>query len=286
VGPGHDSPQPRPTTLGQQQCLTPPHRRVRGRHMSRENDILQGINSESGPLDIQSRPPSLVQDSHVYRPDPWNGIRTPPYGVRAAHSRVPKFQDRTQPGLNQGLGGGPVPTRVRTYPHTLLLPAQAETRCCHVAYCAWHRPTGGTWHNASGLRAPSHSSRIRRMPVHSTDRRRAQSTIRGPRNYSHVTISRAMTHHYSYGLLPINAAWTAIIMTLADYSCVTLSALVIHIMYFFRYAPGPACRGSTSVYVPPLNYKREDTQPYKGHTQSHCQYNLHTVEVGYYAPAA
>jgi hypothetical protein len=61
----------------------------------------------------------------------------------------------------------------------------------------------------------------------------------------------------------INAAWTAAIMTPADYSYVTLSALVIHIMYFFHYAPGPACRGSASLYVPPLNYKRESTQRYK-----------------------
>jgi hypothetical protein len=30
---------------------------------------------------------------------------------------------------------GPEPTRVRTMTHTLPLPAQAETRCCHVAYC-------------------------------------------------------------------------------------------------------------------------------------------------------
>jgi hypothetical protein len=95
-----------------------------------------------------------------------------------------------------------------------------------------------------------------------------------------------MTHHYSYKLLPIIATWTAAIMTPADYSCVTLSALVIHIMYFFHYAHGPACRGSTSLYVPPLNYKREGTQRYKGHAQSPSQYYLHTVEVGYYAPAA
>jgi hypothetical protein len=217
----------------------------------------------------------------------------PPYGVRAAHSRVPRLQARTHPGLGQGPGGGPIPTRVqtwsdgnRTYPHTLLLPAQAETRCCHVAYCVRHKPTGGTWHDASGLHAPSHSLWIRDASVHSTDRRRAQSTIRGPCSYSHVTISRAMTHHYSYELLSINAAWTAVIMTPADYSCVTLSALVIHIMYFFHYAPGLACRGSTSLYVPPLNYKREGTQRYKEQTQSHTQYNLHTVEVGYYAPAA
>jgi hypothetical protein len=154
-----------------------------------------------------------------------------------------------------------VPTRVRTRPHTLLLPAQAETRCCHVAYYARHKPTGGTWHEASGLRAPS--LRMRRVPVHSTDRRRARSTIRGPHNYSHVTISRAITHHYSCGLLPINAAWTVATMTSVDYSCVILSTLVIPIMYFFHYAPGPACRGSAFLYVPPLNYKREGTQRYR-----------------------
>jgi hypothetical protein len=75
-------------------------------------------------------------------------------------------------------------------------------------------------------------------------------------------------------------------MTPADYTCVTLSALVIHIMYFLHYAPGSACRGSTSLYMPPLNYKREGTQRYKGQTQSHRQYSLHTVEIGYYALAA
>jgi hypothetical protein len=129
----------------------------------------------------------------------------PPYGVRATYSRVPRFQDRTHPGLNPGSGGGPVPTHVQTwsggiqtYPHTLLLPAQAETRCYHMAYCARHKPTGRTWQDPSGLHAPSHSLRIKRAPIHSTDRRRAQSTIRGPCSYSHVTISRAMTHHYSY----------------------------------------------------------------------------------------
>jgi hypothetical protein len=65
-----------------------------------------------------------------------------------------------------------------------------------------------------------------------------------------------------------------------------LLALVTHIMYSFHYAPGPACRDSASLYVPPLNYKREGTQRYKEQTHSHAQYYLHTVEVGYYAPAA
>jgi hypothetical protein len=211
VGLGHDSSQPRVTTLGQQQHLTPPHGRVRCHHVSRESDILGGITSESGPpwegtgpLYIRYGPSSLVQDLHVCEPDPWNRIWTPLYGVRAAHSGVPGFQGRTYPGLNQDPGGGPVPTRVqtwsggiRTLTYTLLLPAQAETRCYRVAYCAQRKPTGRTWHEASGLRASLHSLRIRRAPVHSSDRRRAQPTLRGPCSYSHVTISRIMTHHYS-----------------------------------------------------------------------------------------
>jgi hypothetical protein len=81
VGPGHDSSQSRATTLGPQQRLTPLHGQVRSRHMSREGDILQGINSESGPpwesvgaKDMQPGPPRLVQDRHVCKPDPWNKI--------------------------------------------------------------------------------------------------------------------------------------------------------------------------------------------------------------------
>jgi hypothetical protein len=143
-------------------------------------------------------PPRVRTGPLEWDPDPL-------YGVQTAHSGVPGFQDRTYPGLHQDPGGGLEPTLVQTwsggiqtYPHTLMHPAQAETRCCHVAYCARHKPTGGTWHDASGLRVPSHSLRIRRVPVHSTDRRRAQSTICGSCSYSHVTISTAMTHHYSY----------------------------------------------------------------------------------------
>jgi hypothetical protein len=111
VGPGHDSSQPRATTLGQQQHLTPPRGRLRGRHVSRESDILQGINSESGPH-------GKVSDTWIYSPDLQVGpgpprVRTgplewdsdPPYGVRATHTRDPRFQGRTHPGLNQGPGG-------------------------------------------------------------------------------------------------------------------------------------------------------------------------------------
>jgi hypothetical protein len=34
-------------------------------------------------------------------------------------------------------------------------------------------------------------------------------------------------------------------------------------MYFFHYVPGPTCRGSATLYMPPLSYKREGTQRYK-----------------------
>ena len=33
--------------------------------------------------------------------------------------------------------------------------------------------------------------------------------------------------------------------------------------YYIRYVPGPACRGSVSLYLPPLSYKREGTRRYK-----------------------
>jgi hypothetical protein len=109
MGPDHGSPQPQATTLGQRQHPTPPHGQFRGRHVAREDDILQGINSESGPpwegagpLYIQTRPPCKVQDLHEHKPDPLDGFWTPLCGVWSTHSRVPIFWDREYPGLNQG----------------------------------------------------------------------------------------------------------------------------------------------------------------------------------------
>ena len=40
-------------------------------------------------------------------------------------------------------------------------------------------------------------------------------------------------------------------------------ALVTPIIYSFRYVLGPTCRGSASLYVPPISYKREGTRRYK-----------------------
>jgi hypothetical protein len=49
VGPSHGSPQSQATILGPQQRPAPPCGRVQSCHVSRESDILQDINSGSGP---------------------------------------------------------------------------------------------------------------------------------------------------------------------------------------------------------------------------------------------
>jgi hypothetical protein len=141
VRPGRDSPQLRVTTLGQQQLPTPPRGQLRGRHVAREGNILQGIVSESGPpwesvgpLHIQSGPLGMVHDLHVSKPDPSDGIWTPLCGVRAAHSRVPRFWDREYPGLNQGQAG--VQSRHVSGPY-------------HIRFCSPpRRPNAAAWPTA------------------------------------------------------------------------------------------------------------------------------------------
>jgi hypothetical protein len=66
--------------------------------------------------------------------------------------------------------------------------------------------------------------------------------------------------------------------------------------YYIRYVPGPACRGSVSLYVPPLSYKREGTRRYKAGSLGHLDSQTHKFiqalklntshsGIGYYAPA-
>jgi hypothetical protein len=63
-GPGHDSAQSRTATQGPQQHPTAPHGRVRSRHVSRKEGMLQDANSKSEPswesaepLGMQPGPP-------------------------------------------------------------------------------------------------------------------------------------------------------------------------------------------------------------------------------------
>jgi hypothetical protein len=145
-----------------------------------------------------------------------------------------------------------------------------------MAYGARHKPTGGTRLDASGLRAPSR--RIRRAPIHSTDRQRAQSTICGPRSYS------PLLPYYSYGNCPSmqHGLRTSRLPVIAQ----ALLALTTHRMYSFRYVLGPHVGAQYSCMCLPLDYKREGTQRYKdklsqvhtnsqAHKLSHSQYYSH-----------
>jgi hypothetical protein len=136
VGPCHGSPQSQAAILFPQQCLTPPRGRVRSRRVSREGDILQGVNS--GP-DPHGRAP----DPRICSPDPQGWSRTPGYTVwtpkvghgpprvqarplgwdpdppvwgPSPHRGVPRSQEGTYTGLEQDPGSGPVSTRVQAQP--------------------------------------------------------------------------------------------------------------------------------------------------------------------------
>jgi hypothetical protein len=148
-------------------------------------------------------------------------------------------------------------------------------------------------------------------PVHSTDRRCTASTFnepcpfRGPATTSPFRRRRACPFHwqavrpccrvhYAHHYSCVTKEAAADISTPGD--CSGILALVTSIMYSLRFVPGPTCRGSASLYVPPLTYKREGTRRYKAdshrlsdsqvHTSSQA-HSLNTTHSGvrYYVPA-
>jgi hypothetical protein len=114
VGPCHDSLQSRATTLGPQQRPTPPHGRVRSRHVSRKGDILQGINSGLGPHGRAPDPWICSSDPQGWSRTAMCTSRTPPVWGPGRPQWGPRSQDRTYTGLEQDPAGGLVPTRVQT----------------------------------------------------------------------------------------------------------------------------------------------------------------------------
>jgi hypothetical protein len=70
---------------------------------------------------------------------------------------------------------------------------------------------------------------------------------------------------------------------------ITLGTNVSRSKYYIRYIPGPTCRGSVLLYVPPLSYKRGGMLRYRGGTDSlrlKLTSNKIHSGVGYYAPVA
>jgi hypothetical protein len=147
VGPSHDSPQPRATTLGPQQRLTPPHGWVRSRHVAREGDTLQGSSSEpgppwegAGPQEYTVRTSKIGPGPPCVRIGPLEWDPDPPYGVRTAHSRVLRFQDKTHPRL--GSGADTCPDLVWWDPGPVRI---------HSCSLLRRRPVAAKWHAARGL---------------------------------------------------------------------------------------------------------------------------------------
>jgi hypothetical protein len=106
--------------------------------------------------------------------------------------------------------------------------------------------------HSTGRRRPIYSAGS--VPVHSTGRQYAHAVA-----CTTLIITRALPRKQPQH---INTAWTTDIMAPGD--CSGVLALVTSIMYSLCFAPGPTCRGSASLYVPPLSYKREGTRRYKG----------------------
>jgi hypothetical protein len=137
-------------------------------------------------------------------------------------------------------------------------------------------------------------------PVHSADRRRPGHLTGGVpvhsvgRQYAHAAACAVliMTRVYQGSCGGISTLYATDIMALGVHPDVT------GISCFLPFVPGSTCRGSVSLYVPPLSYKREGTRRYKADptyaltlTQTHkfiqaLKLNTSHNGVGYYAPAA
>jgi hypothetical protein len=77
--------------------------------------------------------------------------------------------------------------------------------------------------------------------------------------------------------LDINTVYTTDIMTLGDHPDVGGGSS------FLPFVLGPTCRGLVSLYVPPLNYKREGTLRYKTHSLRHSDSQVHTSSQAQYS---
>jgi hypothetical protein len=80
--------------------------------VAKKDDILQSGDSGSGPprenagpLEAQPGLSGGVQNLAKYKPDPWDGSRTPLVGPGPLSVRVPRCQGEEYPDLNQGRAG-------------------------------------------------------------------------------------------------------------------------------------------------------------------------------------
>jgi hypothetical protein len=234
-------------------------------------------------------------------------FRTPLCGVRATHSRVPGFWDKEYPGLNQGQAGfrsrhvsGPYRIRfcspLRRSPDAATWHGARDVRPLGYAASAFIADKARRLSiPLAGDVPPLHLL----SPVHSTSRRCVASAFNEtcPFRWQATTYPlrrrRACpfhlqavcpycrvlyAHHYSHVTKEAGAAYQYCVSCGHQHAWRLLRHyLVTPMMYSFHYVPGLICRGSVSLYVPPLSYKREGTQHYRA-DPTQTQYNTQTVE--------
>jgi hypothetical protein len=253
------------------------------------------------PCIYKSRTPGMVQDLHVGKLDLSDGIRTPLYGVRAAHSGILGLWDREYPCLNQGQARvrsrhmfGLYRIRFRSPPRRrpdaatwptardVSQRAEPDVRPLGRAASAFIVDEA---HRLSIPLAGDVPPRHLMSPVHSTGRRCAASAFNEP---CHSAGRRRLDHPaggvrvHSIGRRHVHTtACATLIMTRAlprkqprHINTVWTTDIMAlgdrpgdtGISYFLPFCPWAHMSGLNILVCAPLSYKREDTRRYKAHS--------------------
>jgi hypothetical protein len=148
-------------------------------------------------------------------------------------------------------------------PRHLMSPVHSSGRQC--AASAFMSPV-----HSAGKQRPGHPAGG--MPVHSVGRQHAHAAA-----YTMLIITRA---------LPRKQRKISILYALRTLWHSKITQALQALVTSFHFAPGPTCRGSVSLYMAPLSYKREETRRYwlkltrtlrlsdsQVYTSSQAQYN-------------
>jgi hypothetical protein len=217
---------------------------------------------------VQLGPPITVRDSQVSMSGPFDGVQIPPSKVRA----TTRSRDRGYPGISKG----PVLTRVRPYPVRLRSPLRRRPAAAAwlVARDISHRaepdvrPLGRTvsafiverTRRLSTLLTGDVPPQHLMCPVHSAGRWRhghptdvapVQSIVKQCAHAARRTVS-IIPYTRSFPCTPILRR-----SRMSGRKKIARAANISSSKYYIRYVPGPTCRGSVPLCMPPLAIKGE-----------------------------
>jgi hypothetical protein len=216
----------------------------------------------------------MVRDSQVSMPGPLDGVQIPPSKVRA----TTRSWDRGYPGIREG----PVLTRVRPYPVRLRSPLRRR-----LAAAAWLVARDISQWAGPDVRPLSRAvstfivERTRRLPtlltgdvppqhlmcpVHSAGRRRQGHPADGAHVQS-IVKQCARAAWCTVSIIPYTRSFPCTLMLrrsrLSGHKKIAPVANISSSKYYIRDVPGPTCRGSVPLYMPPLAIKRGGMQCYR-----------------------